>query len=421
MKKKQDTFEELTIDKLVHGGQGLGTLADGRKAFIWNTLPGEIVRARITRSKKDFAEGIAEDILSASPDRIEPKESIYLATSPWQIMTLASENAAKHAIVQETFEREKVVVPQFEMVSNGVEFGYRNKMEFSFYGDDQGLHYAFYNRGTHQKQIVTDSALALPVINVAAENLLSELNKLSTRAGDLKSVILRCNQQGKVVAALFVKPESFTKIELSEGLSGLKIYHSNPKSPASVATKLLHTQGDCELQDKLLGTDIAYDVLGFFQVNIPMFEQALKRIAYFTGGAMQKVDMYAGVGTIGIPIGGTTVLVELDEANVAMAQKNVGKLPIKIVHASTEKALEYITGDTCLIVDPPRSGLHKDVIARILEVQPKQICYLSCNPATQARDVASLNKTYTIKIIEGYNFFPRTPHIESLAILGLNG
>lgn len=410
-------YEELVIEKLVHGGQGLGVLEDGRKAFIWNALPGERVRARLTKCKKGFVEGVAEDILESSDNRIAPRESIYLATSPWQNMTLVAEHAAKRAIVLETFSREGVVLPSFEVVSDGVEFGYRNKIEFSFYGDDDGLHYAFYNRGTHQKQIVTNSALALPAINDAAQALLTELNKNSVRAGDLKSVILRATQQGEVVAALFVKTDTFIDITLPASLRGIKVYHSNPKSPASVATKLLYSLGDTSLQDMLMNTAMTYDVIGFFQVNLPVFQRALSRIDECTAGAQNKVDMYAGVGSIGIPIGDTSTLVELDSANVAMARQNAKDTSIEVVEASTEQALDYIQQDMALIVDPPRSGLHKDVVARILEVRPRQICYLSCNPATQARDIALLQEAYVIKDFDCYNFFPRTPHIETLCIL----
>lgn len=416
---RKDIYETVVIEKLVHGGQGLGTLEDGRKAFIWNALPGEKVKARITKKKKDFVEGIAEVIEEQSQQRIEPKESIYLATSPWQMMTLDAENNHKKSIVIETFQREGVELPKFEMVSDGNEFGYRNKMEFSFYGDEEGLHYAFYNRGTHQKQIVTGSALANPAINEAAKNLLVELNQINIRASDLKSVILRCTQEGKTVGALFVKPLVFPKISLPAGLSGIKIFHSNPRSPASVATKLLRTIGDTVLSDNLICTLISYDVIGFFQVNLPVFELALKKIDCYTSGSEHKVDMYSGVGTIGVPIGGTKTLVELDLANVAMARQNVGNQDIAVVQASSETALEYITADSCLIVDPPRSGLHKDVVNRILELKPKKVCYLSCNPSTQGRDCALLQDKYKISAFEGYNFFPRTPHIETLVVLEL--
>jgi len=410
-------LEEITIDKLVNGGQGLGVLADGRKAFIWNALPDEIVAVRLTKSKKDYCEGIADSIKQSSPHRISPKESIYLATSPWQIMDLEYENKQKAEIVKEAFAREKVDLSSFLMQSDGKEYGYRNKIEFSFYGDDTGLHYAFFNRGTHQKQIVEDSALALPAINMAARDFLKELNAHDLRAGDLKSVIFRCDQQGSVVAALFVKPETFFKLQKPKTLKGLKVYHSNPKSPASVMTKLVYIDGDTTLTDELNGNPITYDVCGFFQVNLPVFEMALEHIASVTKDASNKTDMYSGVGTIGLAIGGTKTLVELDEANVVMARQNAKDQNVEIVHASTENALEYITEDRVLIVDPPRSGLHKDVIERILDVRPSMICYLSCNPATHARDTALLQDSYKIASFSAYNFFPRTPHIETLVIL----
>lgn len=409
--------EELTIDKLVHGGQGMGVLKDGRKAFIWNALPGEVVRARLTRTKKDFVEGIADEIISPSVHRIEPKEDIYLATSPWQIMDLEYENIQKALIVSETFSREHVELPDFSMLSDNVPFGYRNKIEFSFYGDDSGLHYAFFNRGSHQKQIVTESALALTQINSAAKEFLKELNTHAIRAGDLKSVIFRCDQNGDVVAALFVKPETFIDLKKPKGIKGIKVYHSNPKSPASVLTKLIYQEGTTTLTDELNNTPITYDVCGFFQVNLPVFEMALKEIADATKNETKKVDMYSGVGTIGLAIGNTKTLVELDKANIDMANHNAQNQDVDVVHASTEKALQYIESDVALIVDPPRSGLHKDVIERILAVKSPLICYLSCNPATQARDVALLKDSYKIASFTGYNFFPKTPHIETLVIL----
>ena len=409
--------EELTIDKLVHGGQGMGVIGDGRKAFIWNALPGEVVRARLTRTRKDFVEGIAEEIISPSAHRIEPKEDIYLATSPWQIMDLEYENIQKALIVSETFSREHVELPDFSMLSDNVPFGYRNKIEFSFYGDDTGLHYAFFNRGSHQKQIVTESALALPQINSAAKEFLQELNTHTIRAGDLKSVIFRCDQNGEVVAALFVKPETFVELKKPKVIKGLKVYHSNPKSPASVLTKLIYQEGTTTLTDELNGTPITYDVCGFFQVNLPVFEMALKEITDATKNETKKVDMYSGVGTIGLAIGNTKTLVELDKANIDMANHNAQNQDVDVVHASTEKALQYIESDVALIVDPPRSGLHKDVIERILSVKPPLICYLSCNPATQARDLALLKDSYRISSFSGYNFFPKTPHIETLVIL----
>jgi 23S rRNA (uracil1939-C5)-methyltransferase len=414
-------LEEVSIEKLLHGGQGLGTLPDGRKVFVWNALPGEVVKARLLKSKKGYAEAITEEVVKASSDRVDPQEpASYLATSPWQMMSFEAENKYKKEILSESFAREKVTLPDFLFVNGDKALGYRNKMEFGLWGDDDGIHLAHFVRGSHGKTKVTGSALASAALNNAAAALIAEINTHKMRAGDIKSLMVRTDQAGNAVAALFVKREDFIKLKKPGVLQGLTVYYSNPKSPASVPTRILYEIGAHTLTDKVLGTELHYDVLSFFQVNLPVFEIAVRQIGYQTGGSLHKVDMYSGVGSIGIPIGGTTVLVDIDAANIEMAKKNASHFPIKIVHASTEKALEYITPDACIVVDPPRAGLHADVTQKLVETKPAQVVYLSCNPSTQARDLKQLlDGGYEIKFFEGYNFFPRTPHIESLAVLEL--
>lgn len=444
-------MEIVDIEKLVHGGQGLGTLPDGRKVFVWNALPGERVAVRLIKQKRSYAEAIAEKILVASSDRVEPVEANYLATSPWQMMTVAAENRAKAEIVHELFSHSGIETDLFDSATvqeeqpdkksrlfagamrnplAGVSYGYRNKMEYSFWGDDDGLHLALHQRGSHGKHIVQGSALALPAVDVAANAVLEELRRLKVRAGDLKTVIIRCDQQGNTVASLFVKPSEFPRLKLpsqvkndfSEGspLKGVRVYHSNPKSPASVPTKLLYELGDATLSDELLGHEFHYDVDSFFQVNLPIYGRALESIRAHCVG--DPIDMYAGVGTIGLSVAKQRVtLVELDPATAAMARVNAAQSGVEaeVIEASTEKALEYITHDRPVIFDPPRAGLHAKVVERCLETRPPQILYLSCNPATQARDLAMLQEKYAVTHVEIFNFFPRTPHIETLAVLQL--
>jgi 23S rRNA (uracil1939-C5)-methyltransferase len=265
--------------------------------------------------------------------------------------------------------------------------------------------------------------LAHPAINKAAQDIVVSINsvaqKNSLRAGDIKSLILRCNQNGDTVAALFVKQKKFPQLALPPSLKGLVVYHSNPKSPASVPTELLQIHGIRTLNDTVLGVSLTYDVLSFFQVNLPVFEEAVKHINSHLEG-VPKIDLYSGVGSIGIPLDHTKTLVEIDDANIKMAKENVGKLPIQVVHASADKSLDYITGKEAVIVDPPRAGLGAYVTDRLIAARPPMIAYLSCNPSTQARDIVLLtNAGYEIMAFEGYNFFPRTPHIESLIILKL--
>jgi len=410
---------EVTIEKIVHGGQGLGTLPDGRKVFVWGALPGEKVAIKVVKGKRSYAEAFTEEVIEPSPLRVAPREENYLATSPWQIIDFDAENDYKKRIVQELFTQAHVPIPDFTMTAAGDPWHYRNKMEYSFWGDDDGLHLALFNRGSHNKAIVQGSALALPAVDTAANAVVSALRPLNPRAGDLKTIVVRCDQKGNAVASLFVKREDFHKLELPEGLQGLRVYYSNPKSPASVPTKLLYEVGEVLLTDTLLGKPFTYDGDSFFQVNIPVFEAALQRIANHVT-AETVVDMYAGVGSIGLSVAKQhATLVELDPATAAMAAVNAdaSKLETEVIETSSEKALAYINGVQPIIFDPPRAGLHDKVVAQTLDALPPQIIYLSCNPATQARDLAKLQNAYELTYFEGFNFFPHTPHIETLAVL----
>lgn len=424
---KQLEPEAIRIEKLVHGGQGLGTMADGRKVFAWNALPGELVRGRIIKKKKSFLEMIADEVVEPSEERIQPEEPNYLATSPWQIMKPEVEDEYKRAITQELLTQAHVHVSDAGLRLGATTadstygfYGYRNKMEYSFWGDDDGLHLALHNRGSHQKAIVAGSKLALPAIDAGALSIVTQLNNRGIRAGDLKTIIVRCSQKGEAVGALFVKSEDFPALQLPAELRGLRVYFSNPKSPASVPTKLLQELGDATIHDHLLGKQFTYDVDSFFQVNLPVFEAALAQIKAACHNE-RIVDMYAGTGSIGLSVASRDVdLVELDPASAAMARINAtaSGLTARVIEAPAEAdPASYIAGNSTLIVDPPRSGLHQKVIDAVLAAKPPKIFYLSCNPATQARDLALLQESYTTQGIEVFNFFPRTPHIESLAIL----
>lgn len=410
-------MEAVTVEKLVHGGQGLATNEDGQKLFLWNALPNEKVEYSIVKKKRDYKEAVATNILNPSSERIEPREpNIFLATSPWQMMTFEAENKYKALIASEAFARSGINLPDFEIQHDNNQYEYRNKMEYSFYGDDNGLHLALFNRGTHQKVIVYGSALALPAIDKAARDLCSFFESKGIQARQLKSLIVRCNQRGDTAAALFCKDEMMPDLaEALQYVGGLVVYYSNPRSPASVITSVLQELGQNLLHDDLQGKKLSYTAASFFQVNVPVFNTVLGRIKEFING-MPIVDMYAGVGSIGLAVSSSATLVELDEQNIKMAAMNAANKN-RLVHASTEKSLEEISAGKLIIFDPPRSGLHAHVIERLLKVMPNRIIYLSCNVATHARDIALLYEGYELKFFEVYNFFPRTPHIETLAIL----
>ena len=432
---RKQIFETLRLEKIVGGGQAIGTLDDGRKAFVWGGLPKELATIRVTKKKSHFVEGIATEIIEKSPERITPKdENSYLSTSPWQIMPMSSEQSYKASLIEEAFLLHNVTLPEkIEVFSDSIEFNYRNKVEFSWFGDKtdddekETLDLAFFKRGGKGKVVVDGTSLAHPSINKLAIEIRDLLREKPIVARQLKTLLIRSDQQGSVVWQLYVKDKIENLISEDEAkllsAAGGEIIYSDPKSPASRITERLNKFGDTTLSDTILGVAFNYACEGFFQVNIPVYEKALSDMKAWIdcNEKLPTLDLYSGVGTIGLTIGGDDVtLVEINEHAVAEMQRNITKLNrpnAKAILAPSEKSLEYITGEQIVIVDPPRAGLHADVTNKLLETEPPRIIYLSCNPVTQARDVSLLQEKYEIVHHQGYNFFPRTPHIEHLVVL----
>lgn len=475
---RRQSFETLTLEKIVGGGQALGTLADGRKCFVWGGLPGETVTVRVTKKKSHFIEAIVEEVISPSPDRIQPRDpDSYLSTSPWQIMPLEIEQIYKRQLIDDAFTLHNVALPAaIDIYCNNIAYGYRNKVEFSWYSEAREygdtLDLAFFHRGSKGKIVVDGTSLAHPAINNLARAIRDLLHHKRVAARQLKTLLVRCDQSGSCVWQLYVKdrlPEIITADEAAKlPAQGGEVIYSDPRSPASRITERLARFGNTTLTDTILGVPFRYACEGFFQVNIPVYEQALRDMrewvpynkarqerqldqlaAHDNTDSQQRaisqkksglalvgprlfsddiravklstIDLYAGVGTIGLTIGGDNItLVESNADAVREMQRNItelGRTDARAILAPSEQALDHITGREIVIVDPPRAGLHPDVIATLLQQLPPRILYLSCNPVTQARDVTLLQQHYRIAWHHGYNFFPRTPHIEHLVVL----
>lgn len=423
--------ESVVLKKIVGGGQTLGSLEDGKKVFAWGGLPEEEVTVQITKKKSKYAEGLVIEVIKPSKDRVEPRDpGSYLSTSPWQIMKFESEQHYKAALIEEAFELHDIVLPEtIEVHTDNVQYGYRNKVEFSWFGDTmdgvETLDLAFYRRGSQGKITVDGSSLAAEILNTVAINVRTILRTKKIQARDLKTLMIRCDQKGNAVFQLYVKEKGLQPFSESDfvatGAVGAEVIYSDPKSPASVITKRLSSFGEIRLTDTVLGTPFTYVCEGFFQGNIPVYEQALLDMKEWID-EKPVVDMYSGVGTIGFTIGGDKLtLVEINKNAIDEMKRNRYELGKKatIIEASAETSLEYIDGGSTIILDPPRAGLHAHVVEKLLEVTPSRIIYLSCNPVTQARDVALLADKYGIRHHKGYNFFPRTPHIEHLVVLDL--
>lgn len=387
----------IRVDKIIPGGEALATLENGKKAFFWNALPGEeILDYEITHQKSSFIRAIATNIKSESSHRVTPKDACFLSTSPWQIMDYDYELALKRELVVELFREHQIQIGSPEIFTNNQEYFYRNKMEYSLFWnhDTNQIELAFHLRNSHRKIPIQSSSIERPEIFSAATEIVKTLNANHENAYDYQSILLRCNQKGEVSGGLFKKGEP------------------HPVFP--------------NLKDTILGYEYSYSPNGFFQINLPVYEMALTEIKKHIH-TDEVLDLYAGVGTIGLSVARDKhlTLVECDKSAYGEMTRNVDATKrvrrdnIFAMLAKSEEALDYVAPDQTVILDPPRAGCDAKLINRLLEVSPKTIIYLSCNPATQARDVKMLLSKYHIQNIKTFNFFPRTPHIENLVILSL--
>ncbi len=388
----------IQINKIIPGGQALATLDDGKKVFFWNALPGEIIEEyEITKQKSHFLEAIATKISQPSKFRVEPKDDCYLSTSPWQIIDWNYENQLKAELVTEIFHEHHINIAIPQIVTDNNSYFYRNKMEYALYFDHETnkIELAFHARGSHRKIPIKHSSIERPEIFTYASKVVDELNTCHEEARKYQSLLLRCSQSGKVSGGLYENKKPHPKFN--------------------------------NLTDIIFGQRYSYSPNGFFQINLPVYELALKEIQKHINTS-QVLDLYAGVGTIGLSVARdkNLILVEIDKFAYSEMLKNCETITKAIqnspqaILAKSEEVLEYIEPEQTVILDPPRAGCDLKLINKLNEIKPRTIIYLSCNPATQARDVKFLLEKYKIEEIKTFNFFPRTPHIENLVVLSRN-
>lgn len=311
---------------------------------------------------------------------------------------------------------------------------YRNKFNFRFVDAGVGglagggLSLATMAPGKRRRELlpIAGSPLVYSVINDVAREWVSWLRLAGVRAADLKSLVLRANQKGECMMGLFVRrPLQLVDLPLADRrLRGYRVFLSEPAdSDVSTPDQILYAAGDDFLEEKLLGQTFRYGLLSFFQVNVPVFEDVLRDMQLLLPETGPVVDFYGGVGAIGLSITGSAApltIIESGKSEVEYARHNsaaLGRKQVQVVETAADQALAYIQSDATIIVDPPRRGLDLPFIKALQTVKPQRLIYLSCNPKTQARDVAALRAHYSILFQKEYDFFPGTEHVESLIVL----
>ncbi len=423
----------MKAEKIAHDGAAEG-LFEGKPVRVHGMLPNEEAIIEATK-KHGMYIGVIKEMVTSSRSRKTPDELHYLSCSPWQVMEYALQAGLKHDMLTSLFGYyEDAPKPTF--VTADKFYGYRTKVEFSFTDRDGDielpLSLAFHERGgggSRRLQLDKGCALASEGMNRVALAICAKLRDLGYVSRDLKTLIVRESKStGEIIAMLYTKKTELPQFPVDDiaGLSGFIVFHSTEKSPASVPTKELWRVGEDKLNEKVSGIDIRYSWDSFFQNNIPIFEKAMEAMGASIPKDSNVLELYSGVGTIGLVLAKTAEHVhgvEIVQGAVDSAKENAMRAGIENYVSECIPAekmdARLLDRRDVLVLDPPRVGLHPKVIAMITEKLPPTIVYLSCNPETQARDYSMLKDHYVITALTGYDFYPNTPHLESLAILKL--
>ncbi|HZN87345.1 MAG TPA: 23S rRNA (uracil(1939)-C(5))-methyltransferase RlmD [Thermoleophilaceae bacterium] len=434
---------ELTIDRLAYGGAGVAR-TDGYVVFVRGAVPGDRVRARVTKSKRSFAEADTLELLEPSPDRVEPVAPHPGA--PWQVLPYERQLAEKEAQVRDALERiGRFEGPPVEPIVPALEqLRYRNKLEYSFGEDDDGeLVLGFHRPGRFD------------VIDAVPEDILASerVDEMRSAVGDwcraegltawdrraqsglLRNLVVREGRRtGQLQARVVTSPGSTFRIDELAAATPADAFlwtraDSLAETTRSGKTEVVKGSG-AYLEEELSGLRFRISPDAFFQTNTEMAERLYGEAVALAGlsGREKVLDLFCGIGTIALAMAldaGEVWGVEIVEAAVADAIENARLNGIDNasffagdVRLAMRPLLEESGRPDVVVVDPPRAGLSQKVVRRVLEAEASRIVYVSCNPTTLAPNARQMvDAGYELKTVRPVDMFPQTPHIECVALL----
>ena len=397
----------MKIEKLDYYGRGISR-SSGKVYFIENALKDEDVSITLLKEKKKYCEAKLKEISNISKDRTEAKCKYYNICGGCQLMHIKDKK-------QEEFKKEKVeeILKKFINYNKDVNdivfsknFNYRNKVVLHIKDNKLG----FYKNKTNELIEIDKCLLLNPVIN----DLISYL-KNYIELKDIEKITIKVGNKTNEVMLI---------------IDGSIAYYK----------KLLEIVDVLIINEKVMTTkDYITSYIGnkkyiikknsFFQVNYDISTRMYNKVKDVIVKEKSKnvLDLYCGTGTIGIYIsdvvskitGIEVVSDAIEAANINKKINNVGN--IEFILGKVEDKLDFISNNNIdtVIVDPPRSGLHKKVIPILEKISPKTIIYVSCDPITMARDIKLLSNNYELVEVTPYDMFPNTYHVECVCVLKL--
>lgn len=462
--KKNDVIM-IRPEKMINSGQCLGRI-DSLVVIVNGCLPGELVKARITRIKKDLIEADSIEIVETIPDRKEPICKYFGLCGGCSLQNLeySKQLNIKRIFIEDAFNRIAklygIEIPDV-LPAEKIYF-YRNKMEYSFakrwlfkntdYTEEQknfalGLHVPkVFEKVIHLDECFLQSEFSNKVRKFVAEFLFDRkvsIHSLKNKQGLLKALSIRESYytNEKMVSLITTRYEEKLinslaeelKIQFPEIESFVNII-SSPDLSSTLPEKILTIYGKGFIIEKLFGYEFEIFPNTFFQTNTAQAEKLFDVIIQYLIRKNTEInrdhyliDLYSGVGVIGIVLSryfNKVFCYEEVYESVEAAKRNAKRNYISNIEFVRQNLNDGfgIGNDVfgkklTLVVDPPRSGLSRETLNCILEIKPKTIFYISCNPITQARDIQNLKDFYKINLIQPIDLFPQTLHVENIVIL----
>jgi 23S rRNA (uracil1939-C5)-methyltransferase len=432
---------ELTVESLAFGGAGVAR-RDGYVVFVRGAIPGDVVRAVVTKRKKAYAEARAVALLEAGPERIEAVAAHPGA--PWQVLPYERQVEIKAAQVRDALARIghldgyelEPIVPAVE------QWRYRNKLEYSFgAADDGALICGFHAPGSWERiEHIEDCLLASEAGNEARRAALRwcrerDLAAYDRRAqtGLLRNLVVREGRRtGELQVRIVTSDEPVDLDGFAEAVGAGSVLWTRAldvgETTAGGVTEVLH--GTEAIEEELGGLRFRVSADAFFQTNTEMAERLYAAAGEYAGlqGWERVYDLFCGIGTIGLslaPRAGEVWGLEIVQEAIADALANARRNEIDNarffageVRLALRELVERAGRPDVLVVDPPRAGLSAKIVRRIIEAAPTRVVYVSCNPTTLAPNAAQLVEAgYALRRVRPVDMFPQTPHIECVALL----
>jgi len=463
-KNKRQVFENVEVIDAGAKGKTVGIAPDGRVIFMTNTVPGDVVDVQTTKKRKSYFEGTAINFKSLSEKRTKP-ECQHFGTCggcKWQHMGYNHQLFYKQKEVENNLKRiGHLELPEINpILGSKKQYFYRNKMEFSF-SDSRWLTLdeinsdttitdknalGFHIPGMWDKildikkchlQADPSNAIRLETKDFAIKNNISFFNPRN-QYGMLRTLMIRTSSIGEIMVLVqFYENDTIKRGLLLNHLQSTfsnitaLLYVINPKQNDTIYDQevICHSGRD-HIFEEMEGLQFKINAKSFYQTNSEQAYELYKLTRDFAGltGKELVYDLYTGTGTIAQfvarkakkVVGIESVPEAIEDARANAKNNAIDNVDFFVGDMKNVFNEEFISTNgmpDIIITDPPRDGMHKDVVQQILNIAPKKVVYVSCNSATQARDLELMKDSYKVVKVQPVDMFPQTHHVENIVLL----